>query len=53
MTRYILTFLLTLALLPIQAQGEIEVDWSAYAQDTVVPVFTHSIDLGYDHIGHE
>ena len=53
MIRYIFAFLLTLALLPVQAQSEIEVDWSAYAQDTVVPVFTHSIDLGYDHIGHE
>ena len=53
MTRYILTLLLTLALLPIQAQGEIEVDWSAYAQDTIVPVFTHSVDLGYNHTGHE
>ena len=42
-----------LTLLPTWAQGEMEVDWAAYAQDTVVPVFTHSIDLGYDHAGRE
>lgn len=53
MTRYILLFLLTLNLLPTKAQGEIEIDWTAYAQDTVVPVFTHNIDLGYDHNGHQ
>lgn len=53
MKRYILPFLLMLTLLPTWAQGEMEVDWAAYAQDTVVPVFTHSIDLGYDHVGRE
>ena len=49
--RYILLPLLTLCLLPCKAQGEIEIDWSAYAKDTVMPVFTHSIDLGYDCTG--
>ena len=53
MKRYILPLLLMLTLLPTWAQGEMEVDWAAYAQDTVVPVFTHSIDLGYDHAGRE
>lgn len=53
MIRYTLLTLLTLALLPIWAQGEVEVDWATYAQDTVVPVYTHSIDLGYDHAGRE
>ncbi len=28
-----------------------EINWSAYAQDSVVPVFAHSIDLGYDYDG--
>lgn len=47
--QYVLWAILSLALLPVSAQGEMEVDWTAYAQDTVVPTFTHSIDLGYDH----
>ena len=47
--RYVLLCVLTLTLLPIKAQGEVEVDWVTYAQDTVVPVFVHSIDLGYDY----
>lgn len=46
--RYILLSVFFLALLPGRAQWEMEVDWSVYAQDTVVPVFVHSIDLGYD-----
>ena len=41
--------ILALALLPARAQSEMEVDWAAYAQDTVAPVWMHSIDLGYDH----
>lgn len=49
--RYILLWLLMLCLLPVKAQGEMEVDWAAYAQDTVPPLFVHSIDLGYDHAG--
>ena len=49
--RYILLPLLALCLLPCKAQSEIEIDWSAYANDTVAPVFTHSIDLGYDCAG--
>lgn len=49
--RYILLWLLMLSLLPVKAQGEMEVDWAAYAQDTVPPLFVHSIDLGYDHAG--
>ena len=53
MKRYISSLLLTLALLPLWAQGEMEVDWAAYAQDTVAPMFTHSIDLGYDHARYE
>lgn len=49
MKRYILFFCIcALALLPAKAQGEMEVDWAAYAQDTVPPVYMHSIDLGYD-----
>ena len=47
--RYVLLCVLTLTLLPIKAQGEMEVDWTTYAQDTVLPVFMHSIDLGYDY----
>ena len=46
--RYVLLCVLTLTLLPVKAQGEVEVDWATYAQDTVVPLFVHSIDLGYD-----
>ena len=53
MKRYISSLLLTLPLLPLWAQGEMEVDWAAYAQDTVAPMFTHSIDLGYDHARYE
>lgn len=49
--RYILWAIVGLALLPVRAQGEIEVDWAVYAQDTVMPMCTHSIDLGYDHAG--
>lgn len=50
--RYILlSILLLLALCPVEAQGEMEIDWSVYAQDTVLPVFTHSVDLGYDCAG--
>ena len=30
-----------------------EIDWAAYAQDTVMPVFMHSVDLGYDHASYE
>ena len=52
MTRYLLLPILLLALLPAKAQDELEVDWATYAQDTVMPVFTHSIDLGYDHAVH-
>lgn len=47
--RYILLCVLTFVLLPIKAQDEVEVDWAVYAQDTVLPVFVHSIDLGYDY----
>ena len=36
---------------PVGAQEEIEVDWGAYAQDTVLPMYVHSIDLGYNHEG--
>lgn len=42
-----------LASTPTWAQEEFEVDWVTYAQDTVVPTFTHSIDLGYDHTGYQ
>lgn len=49
--RYILLSAFVLALLPGRAQWEMEVDWSVYAQDTVRPVFVHSIDLGYDYSG--
>ena len=47
--RYILLCVLALTLLPIRAQGEMEVDWAVYAQDTVPPLFVHSIDLGYNY----
>lgn len=53
MMRYVLISIMMLALLPVRAQGEMEVDWAAYAQDTVLPLFTHSIDLGYNHVGRE
>jgi len=49
--RHILLLLSLCALLPTKAQGEMEIDWSVYAQDTVLPVFTHSVDLGYDCAG--
>lgn len=49
--RYILLSILLLALCPVKAQDEMEINWSAYAQDSVVPVFAHSIDLGYDYDG--
>lgn len=45
--RHILLLMLVTALLPVRAQGEMEIDWSVYAQDTVLPIFTHSVDLGY------
>ena len=51
--RYILTYLLALALLPLRAQSELVVDWTSYAQDTVVPTYVHCIDLGYDHQGRD
>ena len=48
MKRYILLWCVcALALLPAKAQGEMEIDWTVYAQDTVLPVFMHCIDLGY------
>ena len=46
--RYILLFVLLLTLCPGRAQGEMEVDWKAYAKDTVLPIFVHSVDLGYE-----
>ena len=49
--RYILLSILILAISPGQAQREIEIDWSAYAQDSVLPLFVHSVDLGYNHAG--
>ncbi|MBR4997358.1 MAG: type IX secretion system sortase PorU [Bacteroidaceae bacterium] len=48
---YILSCLLALALLPLKAQSEWEVDWESYSQDSIAPTYTHSIDLGYDHQG--
>lgn len=55
MTRYFLFIVGTwlFALLPMKAQDELVVDWASYAQDTLLPRFTHSLDLGYDHIGRE
>lgn len=53
MMRYVSICMMMLALLPVRAQSEIEVDWATYAQDTVIPLFTHSIDLGYNHVGRE
>ena len=50
---YILSCLLALALLPLKAQGELVVDWTCYAQDTVAPIYTHCADLGYDHQGRD
>lgn len=46
--RYILLSILLLTLCSVKGQGEMEVDWSAYVQDSVLPVFEHSVDLGYD-----
>ena len=52
MIRYILLLpIAILFLLPCKAQNEIDIDWSIYAQDTVMPLFTHSVDLGYDCAG--
>ena len=53
MIRYILLSLLGLVCVTAKAQGDMEIDWTTYAQDTVVPVFMHSIDLGYDHVAYE
>ena len=53
MIRYILFSLLSLLCVTAKAQGEMEIDWATYAQDTVVPTFMHSIDLGYDHASYE
>ena len=50
--RYILLFSLAiLSLTPCKAQNEVGIDWTVFAQDTVLPVFTHSVDLGYDCAG--
>ena len=49
--RHILFSILIFSLSPCWGQHEIEIDWAAYAQDTVMPTFTHSIDLGYDCAG--
>ena len=50
--RYILLFSLAiLSLTPCKAQNEVDIDWTVFAQDTVMPVFTHSVDLGYDCAG--
>ena len=46
--RYTLVAILSLFLCLGKAQGEIEVDWAIYAKDTVMPVYVHSVDLGYD-----
>lgn len=46
--RYILLLTILLSLSPCKAQYEVEIDWSAYAQDTIVPVFMYSVDLGYE-----
>ena len=51
--RYISICMIVLALLPARAQGEMDVDWDAYAQDTVMPLYVHSIDLGYNSVDHE
>ena len=50
-TRYILLPLLSLSLFPCKAQYEFEIDWAVYAQDTVMPVYARSLDLGYDCAG--
>ena len=47
--RHLWICILAFTLLTANAQGEIAVNWSAYTQDTIIPVFTHSIDLGYNH----
>ena len=49
MLRFLLCCMFACALLPVKGQGELVVYWSAYAKDTVMPVFVHSVDLGYDH----
>lgn len=49
--RYLLLLTLLQVLCPIKAQQEIAIDWSAYAKDTVAPIYVHSIDLGYDYAG--
>lgn len=46
--RYILLCVLALTMSSVRAQREMEVDWAVYAQDSVVPVFRHIVDLGYD-----
>ena len=51
--KHILLCLLLIGFSPTKAGKEITIDWSIYAQDTIVPIYTHSIDLGYDHIGFE
>ena len=50
-SRYTLLVLFFAVLSAAKAQGEIEIDWSEYAKDTVVPTFTHCVELGYDYEG--
>lgn len=47
--RHLWICILAFTLLTTNAQGEMAVNWSAYIQDTIIPVYTHSIDLGYNH----
>ena len=50
-SRYILLILFSTVLSTARAQSEIDIDWAAYAKDTVVPTFTHCVELGYDYEG--
>lgn len=51
MLKHILLCLSLISLSSLRAQEEITINWASYAQDTVAPVYTHSIDLGYNHMG--
>ena len=49
MKYYTLLIALLLITLGMRAQGEMTVDWNTIGQDSIVPVFSHSIPLGSDY----
>ena len=45
MKYYTLLIALLLITLGMRAQGEMTVDWNTIGQDSIVPVFSHSIPM--------